>query len=483
MAGDISRDTFDPAKHFSRVLMQQGRVLLDADWNEQTAIHLHYLRTLAADLIGPAAGPARDCGFRIMSPDQLAAASPEVRETDDERLISEDVAVHEGRLAFGQGKLDLQRNFLIGAGRYYVDGILCENERHVLFRRTEKGKPPVQPDFDAPALENDKSYFVFLVVWERDVDALDDESIREVALGASGPDTATRKKVAWQVFAEDWHEGFGGLSAANILRSEAWRNRVEAWQPAYRGMLRAKADEADDPNASNPCIISPDARYRGAENQLYRVEIHWGGGVAQQASFKWSRENASVNFPVRSINGPQLTLETLGRDARLGLQVGDLVELADDGYGFPWHEESLLRVTAIDTDEMIVTVNQSFPSSIVNRTGRPFILRRWDGTATIKEGSGANTNWFTLEDGVQIQFQPNGDYRTGDYWLIPARTVTGDVEWPGPVGNPEPRPPHGIDRHIAPLARISVEDGQVVLKEDYRLKFASLPVEPAAEPQ
>ena len=53
MKGDFSRNTFDPRKHFTRVLMQQGRVQLDADWNEQAAILLHYVRTLAADLIGP----------------------------------------------------------------------------------------------------------------------------------------------------------------------------------------------------------------------------------------------------------------------------------------------------------------------------------------------------------------------------------------------------------------------------------------------
>ena len=68
MPGDFSRDTFDSRKHFSRVLMQQGRVQLDADWNEQTAIFLHYLRTLAKDLMGPYAGPADDVdrGFEIL---------------------------------------------------------------------------------------------------------------------------------------------------------------------------------------------------------------------------------------------------------------------------------------------------------------------------------------------------------------------------------------------------------------------------------
>ena len=35
MNGDISRDTFDARKRYAGVVMQQGRVLLDADWNEQ----------------------------------------------------------------------------------------------------------------------------------------------------------------------------------------------------------------------------------------------------------------------------------------------------------------------------------------------------------------------------------------------------------------------------------------------------------------
>jgi hypothetical protein len=59
MKGDFTRNTFDPRKHFTRVLMQQGRVQLDADWNEQAAILLYYLQSLAADLIGPHAGPRR----------------------------------------------------------------------------------------------------------------------------------------------------------------------------------------------------------------------------------------------------------------------------------------------------------------------------------------------------------------------------------------------------------------------------------------
>ena len=38
MRGDFTRDSFNPAKAYTRVLMQQGRVQLDADWNEQNSI-------------------------------------------------------------------------------------------------------------------------------------------------------------------------------------------------------------------------------------------------------------------------------------------------------------------------------------------------------------------------------------------------------------------------------------------------------------
>ena len=38
MKGDFSRLTFRPDQHYSRVLQQQGRPQLDADWNEQADI-------------------------------------------------------------------------------------------------------------------------------------------------------------------------------------------------------------------------------------------------------------------------------------------------------------------------------------------------------------------------------------------------------------------------------------------------------------
>ena len=111
MKGDFTRDTFDPHNHFSRVLMQQGRVQLDADSNEQTAILLHYMRTLAKDILGPHAGPADGMGFKIITENPPGSDDEwKTIETDPTRLqILKDALARENAV-IGPGEVGL--NFL-----------------------------------------------------------------------------------------------------------------------------------------------------------------------------------------------------------------------------------------------------------------------------------------------------------------------------------------------------------------------------------
>ena len=79
-------------------------------------------------------------------------------------------------------------------------------------------------------------------------------------------------------------------------------------------------------------------------------------------------------------------------------------------------------------------------------------VRRWDqtanadvsltsdGTVLVTEKTASASDWIPLEDGVQVQFSPvGGNYRTGDYWLIPARVATGNIEWPPKTTTPDSR--------------------------------------------
>jgi hypothetical protein len=429
MQGDFTRNTFDPAKHFSRVLMQQGRVQLDADWNEQTAILLYTLRTLTRDLFGEHGGPGQGAGFATTG----------------------GAAAH---------------NFMIGQGHYYVNGILVENDVNCWYQGGADLLP--QPDYQPEdALEKGKNYLVYLDVWERHISPVEDDDIRETAL--LGPDTATRAKVVWQVKVLPNPDGGTCEDLAKIL------GRSVAPQAKARVMpIKPSAD---------PCIQAPDARYRGAENQLYRVEVHQGGKAGDGATFKWSRDNGSVIFPIVEMNGAVAALENLGRDARLGLRVGDWVEVVDDDQTLRGGPGPMLQVEAIDPVEIKVTLKARPGVALLpyDETSRnhPY-LRRWDHKASLPADGAVPLvednadQWLDLEDGVQVQFQPGGDYRSGDYWLLPARTATGQVEWPGPVDAPQAQEPQGILHHIAPLAQIEVDGaGVVTVPHDCRFVMTS----------
>src|SRR5690349_5091095 len=56
--GDYTRFTFDPLRDRAMVLEQQGRVHLDADFNELVAILERRLRVETRDFAGPAVVPA-----------------------------------------------------------------------------------------------------------------------------------------------------------------------------------------------------------------------------------------------------------------------------------------------------------------------------------------------------------------------------------------------------------------------------------------
>src|SRR5829696_1209110 len=65
MRGDFSRVTFRPENHFSGVLIQQGRVQLDAEFNEHVAIEAYRDRQTTRDVVGPAGAPLDGGGFEV----------------------------------------------------------------------------------------------------------------------------------------------------------------------------------------------------------------------------------------------------------------------------------------------------------------------------------------------------------------------------------------------------------------------------------
>src|ERR1700754_1047568 len=67
MKADTTRSTFKQSKHYNSVLLQQGRVQLDADWNEQIDITGHRIETEAIDVIGHCGAPYHNAGFHLVA--------------------------------------------------------------------------------------------------------------------------------------------------------------------------------------------------------------------------------------------------------------------------------------------------------------------------------------------------------------------------------------------------------------------------------
>jgi len=243
MKGDFSRWSFDQRKHYTGVLHQQGRVWLDSDWNEDVADREALLRQELIDIIGVCGVPEPGTAFRI---DRPASGGPS--------------------------------DFVIGGGpgaegRAYVHGLLCQLDSPASYLSQPDFPDP--PSLSLPTKENAATLYalVYLEAWQRLITYLEDDELREIALG--GPDTATRLKTIAQV---------------KVLPLPTRENRTEhscASASAFLpGPSKAKLTTLvpQDMLPLDPCRIPDAGTYTGRENHFYRVEIHDGGDVLDTAT-------------------------------------------------------------------------------------------------------------------------------------------------------------------------------------------------------
>jgi hypothetical protein len=445
MKGDFSRIRFNPQRHYTSVLEQQGRVSLDADANEQRLIDEHTRRTENDDIIGVYGAPRHDAGFAITLGNQGLQAGP---------------------------------------GRYYVNGLLCENESLVNYdNQPYLLNPPDQVLLLREMLAGKfTAVQVFLEVWQRLVTALDDACLREPALGQA--DTTARVQTVWRVVAEGVvtqkpQPAPSGL-AAN-LNSPAGVSKCCAGMYssiANRTNLGKLAAQTSGQTSDCNCQPTPTAGYRGLENQLYRVEIHTGGDETT-ATFKWSRENGAVVAAVTNVSGSDVIVDSLGPDANLGFQAGQWVEISDDTFLFgvpPNQPGDLYQIANTTPEQLTLTMNQTVAAVDTSQNAR---LRRWEQFGPSASSAGVPLSagtWLDLENGIQVQFAA-GPYQPGDYWLIPARTASGQIEWP-PCGGDgsEFQPPKFTPVYRAPLACIHASDAnrKGLTIDDCRLFFLPL---------
>ncbi|HKP03822.1 MAG TPA: DUF6519 domain-containing protein [Chthoniobacterales bacterium] len=436
MSIDISRQRFNPLKDFSGVLMQQGRVQLDSDWNDFVEILGRRSQAGTTDIIGRCVVP---------------------RETPDGFKIS-------------VSGTDL----LIGPGRIYVDGLLAENHGEgpfvfdpvlgelrgsnpVLYSKQPYLPPPPPP----PALPTTGTHLVYVDVWKREVTFLEDPDLVEKAVGV---DTTARLQTVWQV-----------KVLPNVGNAATCGGAIQAWNDLIAPSAgRLSTDAKGVPSQTDPCLIPPTGGFLGLENQLYRVEIHDGGPVGT-ATFKWSRENASVTTNINGIvpatNQVQLQVDSVGRDSVLGFTMGDWIEITDDARELAGLPGIMRKVASIAPDAKMITFNGTFgtnESPDLNKNAR---ITRWDHSQKVFDANNqaffdldastsrgvipvpAATTTLRLENGVEVTFSVDpagGKFHTGDYWVFAARTADASVEKLDKAAS------RGIHHHFGRLAIVTL---------------------------
>jgi hypothetical protein len=478
MSFDISRSTFRPRKNFLGVVMQQGRVQLDSDWNEWQSEFSRRIQAGTLDTVGRAV---------------YSASTPNA------------FKITAGTDASGGPTLS------IGAGRYYVDGLLAENHGPKAQAAWDSalaelsGAPAYstttaitdytkQPFLPGAVLPTDNGPFLaYLDVWQRDVTYLEDPDLIDKAINI---DTTGRLQTVWQVKL---------LDLSNLGTTPDCSTDVPAFD-ALQQPPAARLTNGLVPNAnSGPCCLAPNTSYTGQENQLYRVEIHQAGAPAaapaggyiwplpaNTPTFKWSRDNASVETSVSAISTvstasgsvSQLTVASLGRDQVLGFSVNNWIEITDDAYELYNQPGEFFQIATPPSSARAITLNGAVSSHFPLTGGQtnPKLhtrIRRWDQSGKVyqTDSSGNTTLWIdlnapgstgqipvppagtmlVLENGITVSFDLNPEptssdptvFRAGDYWLFAARTADGSVE------QITSAPPLGIHHHYAQLSVVT----------------------------
>ena len=460
MAGDCARVSYDPNRKWRGLTAQQGRVTVEADWNEAAAIVREQDRQLTLNVVGPVGTP--DHGYGVTA---IPATGGPPGSTPGDLFIGP------GTLYLGGERLDLDAPVDYALQPDWLD-----------FSSDPLWRVPAVPAAAGTSYE-----VVYLLASEQEVSAVEDPALADVALG--GPDTMQRQRILQHFVRQpspsgglddSWNAVVGSLQSTGLQFHAATMSAESA--------ARLLVSFTNPTVAAGPCQPVMTGGYLGAENQMIRVmvasadtsgvpTIVWGFDDAsflhriQAAAFDPSTGNTTLTLasaPVDSYHTPVVgqAVEVL-RDAAQ-LTATSPVQLQDTDFIASPAGAVTMLTSAYDPTQRQLVVSGQLPPDYQSAAAPQLFLRVWQTTVAAPPGQPiplvtVNQAGTAADTGVAVTLSSGtGAFHHGDFWRFALRPIQPAIVYPGRYLT-DPQPPDGPRTWACPLAVLEWEAGSATV--------------------
>jgi hypothetical protein len=458
MAGDYARVSYDPSRKWRGLTAQQGRVTVEADWNEAGAISEQANRQLTLDVVGP-----------VGTPDQGYAVTVVPASGGPPGSTPGDVFIGPGTLYLGGQRLDLDAQVDYAWQPDWLD-----------YSTDPLWQAPAVPTAPGTSYE-----VVYLLAIEVEVSAVEDPALADVALG--GPDTMQRQRILQHFVREPSPDG-PWASVTGALASTGLQFDTATMRASSAAALQVSF--TNSVVTPGPCQPATTGGYLGGENQMIRVMVT-DANPSGVPSVVWGFDDASFLYRISATNfdpasgNTTLTLASAPVDSYHYPVLGQAVEVLRDAAQLTATSPVQLSdtdfiaspagiVTPVtspyDPTQMQLTISGALPDDYLSAATPQLFLRVWQAQVPAPPGQpvpliAVNQAGAAADTGIAVTLtlsSSTGAFHQGDFWRFALRPMQPSIVYPARYLTAA-QPPDGPRTWACPLAALEWDGGSATV--------------------